>query len=309
MTAQQAFPHIITASNVQETARIIQAEFKKSEGHKLKRSSILNALSSALKYANKKIMESDSGTITIHKDIPLYVGASNFQLEGDTYSSFEPKFYFGTSEEDVTNQIECGLIDDLWDDVSHSLTSIVIIEIEENSSLSEIFKKNAAEILSAIPEDIQNLHPQCWDNESLSLIGDQLSSFPEFKTIIAETMMSNSLIEGSCSTECITEGIDSPETYLPSMKNNHGYIELEGLFEVNLEDMHKDQNIFSLLNSTIFEDETEMQNALFGIVHDHGRSTKSPSSIFIYATSSIEILSTSQESIDYMVDKWMCNAV
>ncbi|CAH7382374.1 hypothetical protein VCHA53O466_40439 [Vibrio chagasii] len=49
--------HIIDCNNVQDSARIVQEDYKARTGHKLKRSALLEGLAAAMKYENKKVMD------------------------------------------------------------------------------------------------------------------------------------------------------------------------------------------------------------------------------------------------------------
>ncbi|WP_210499507.1 hypothetical protein [Vibrio crassostreae] len=266
------FPHVITANNVQEAARTIQESYKKKHGEKLKRSSLLLGLSEALKYANKNVMEAKNGTVAIHKDIPVWVAAEYYMLDGN-YDGASVSVFVGNSEREVCEKMYDSVITDFLGAFTFDASEL----IERMSRLNDF------PVLRYYAETELNLDTDKamgWTLDELTEFCEEAKGYSlQMKESIFKTITNSLDISGAHTVENISMGIvPEQKVTLPEVQlcDNDGHsMVLTGIVPHNLSFGLSD----SVLSDFIFDSETRKEDDYidvmqglhfaYSVVNDH----------------------------------------
>ncbi|MDK9789984.1 hypothetical protein [Vibrio sp. D431a] len=284
------FPHLISACNVQEAARITQEHYQKKSGHKLKRSTLLECFSKALKYSNKKVMEANQDAITIHKDIPMYIGASSFFNNTDIETKNPLTIFTGFTRKEVMRKVVDHFINSIWLHTSPWEFEVVLKSIEKDPTLCDTFNSS----LEAIYEDVNvsNQNPKITEliknglliNRSHHQIAQNISKLNVFHDVIFNTLVEEcGEISGDFVITKLTES-DAPvyDSYLPDFAieastDGKRTLVLKGLQAVSPELLSYTYDIldsfFHGIDYEINRKILEHDNVEFSydIAHNHGR--------------------------------------
>jgi hypothetical protein len=224
------FPHIISADNVQQATKLVQESYESTHGVKLKRSSLLLGMSKALKYANLNVMQSKQGTVAMHKDIPVWVAAEHFSLDGD-YSDGNISIQVCTSEQGAKELLMNRVISDLIS--SARIDAPRIIE-----KLTEIGLSSEHELELEEDMDGEPLSPWTWSCDDAETLCNLVKDYSyKHKEIVFQALTDAENVTGDYTIECISKGIEpvAPKKILSVSKSSDSKsARLEGVFLHNI---------------------------------------------------------------------------
>jgi len=304
--------HIINAQNAQESARLIQESYQESTGHKLKRAFILNGLSKALKFANKKVMGSTHTSSTNKNKTLLHIGYSSYSH--DINDNIAPTFFYShISEDDVLSQIREHAFNSLSNHSELFPVSEVFDRISKNTNANNAASCNKFILVAPLKDFEKNLKPNAWLRSSWDKVRKNMAEFHALKSILIDVMLSSPHLAGGYNINPVVIEMPSEKQSKPypaEIVEKNGETYLQGLFEVDINSLCDDVNIECYLNSTIFStDYIVMEDASLILVHDHGRITLSDTSVFVFVKADIELLSFNEMEYSEIVDDFMKHSV
>lgn len=248
------YPHLISANNAQEAARQIQLCYAEKHGVKLKRSTLLQGLSQALKYANMNTMQAKQGTVSIHKDIPCWIGIEYVGLE-DSYDQPQIQTHIDFSEVGAKSQLMDSVIEDLINTSNPDLVKLL-----ERLAHIDGWDDTQANLEEEVGVSCDS--PWEWSSQDTVEFMEAVKDISfEHKEALFDSIVNSENVTGGWELICISEGVE-PKAQIPLLEvytsDDKHSARLQGVFSHNLANPLNAKNVIQM----VFDGMPEFQQSV-----------------------------------------------